>query len=149
MENKAKTEELLCEVYRNLKMGSENLCTVTPKINDKFMLRDVTGQLEQYAEFTEKCEKLMRAGGISPKEPSVMKKVMSKGGIMMNLMTDSDEAHVAEMIVKGTNMGADQLETIMHECRREGCSDETLSFCRDVISFERRAAGEMTDYTVS
>ena len=148
MENKAKTEELLCEVYRNLKMGSENLCTVTPKINDKFMLREVTGQLEEYAGLTEKCEKLMREGGISPMEPSAMKKVMAKGGIIFDLAIDSGEGHVAEMIVKGTNMGADRLETVMRECRGDGCSKDAVSFCNEVIAFERRAAGEMTDYTL-
>ena len=149
MENKEKTEELLCEVYRNLKMASESLCTVTPKINDKFMLREVTGQLEKYAELTGRCERIMRDGGISPKEPSPVKKVMAKGGILVNMVADSGEAHVAQMIVDGTGMGADQLEKIMHECRREGCSADAVSFCRDVIEFERRAAGEMTDYTVS
>ncbi len=149
MENKEKTEELLCEVYRNLKMGSESLCTVTPKINDKFMLREVTGQLEKYAELTNKCERIMRDGGITPKEPSPVKRVMAKGGILANMVADSGEAHVAQMIVDGTGMGADQLERIMYECRREGCSEEAVSICRDVIAFERRAAGEMTDYTVS
>ena len=47
-----KTKELLSEVYRNLKMGSENLCSVTPKIKNRFMLTNVTSQLNKYAKYT-------------------------------------------------------------------------------------------------
>lgn len=148
MEKANKTEELLCEVYRNVKMGSNSLCDVTPKITDKFLLRDVTGQINRYAEFTDECEKIMRAESVTPKKESPMKRLMAKGGIMMNTLVDSSNAHIAEMIIKGTDMGADQLEKIMHTCKKQGCSSEAVSLCENVLNFERSAVGQMKDYTV-
>lgn len=141
-----KTEELLCEIYRNLRMGSENLCTVTPRIRDKFMMKEITGQLENYSALSEQCGKLMREISIKPKEPSAMKKMMARSGIMMNTAFDKSERHIAEMIVRGTDMGADALETVMERCREAGCSESALSFCDDVIRFERRAADSMAEY---
>ena len=146
MEN-AKTEELLCEIYRNLRMGSENLCTVTPQVHDKLMLKDITGQLENYSALSEQCAAMMHGISVTPREPSAMKKMMARGGIMMNTMFDRSERHIADMIVRGTNMGADTLERTMNECCAVGCSDGAASFCRDVIEFERRAADSMVEYT--
>ena len=47
-ENKSKpiTVELLSEMHRNVTMGSESLSSVVPKIKDKFLLSNVTAQLE-------------------------------------------------------------------------------------------------------
>lgn len=142
-----KTEELLCEVYRNVKMGQNSLCDVTGKVSDKFLLKDITSQINRYAEFTGKCEKIMREECITPKEESPMKRFMAKSGIMMNTLLDDSNAHIAEMIVKGTDMGADRLEQIMHSCKKQGCSAEAVSLCENVISFERSAVGQMKDYT--
>ncbi len=145
-ESAAKTEELLCEVYRNLKMGSENLCSVTPNVKSKLMLRDITGQIEKYAVYTSRCEDIMRGMGVTPKEPSAMKKLMSKGGIVMNTAFDNSDSHVAHMIVSGTDMGADQLAKTLRECKSMGCSAEAVSFCDEVLSFERDASSEMKSY---
>ncbi len=146
--SKVKTEELLCETYRNLKMGMDNLCNVTPKIDDKFMLREVTGQLSRYAGYCEKCESLMHRMSIDPKSPSPVKRAMAKGGIIANTIVDDSDKHIAEMIVRGTHMGADELEKTMRTCRRDGCSEEAAAFCSGVIECERENAGRMTDYTV-
>ena len=43
-------KELLSEIYRNLQMGSENLGSVVSMIQNPQMLREVTSQMEGYAE---------------------------------------------------------------------------------------------------
>ena len=47
-------KELLSEIYRNLQMGSENLGSVVSMIQNPQMLREVTSQLEGYAEHSAK-----------------------------------------------------------------------------------------------
>lgn len=127
-------------------MGCDNLCSVTPKVKDRFMLRDVTSQLDKYAILSKKCGTMMRDMAIIPEEPSKRKKYMSRGAIMINAFFDSSDSHIAEMIVKGTETGADNLERKMNECKARGCSDEAVSFCEGVIAFERSATGKMMDY---
>lgn len=141
------TKELLSEVYRNLKMASENLCSVTPKINDRFMLRNVTSQLEKYAEYSKKASTMMKQNSVNPKEPSKMAKVMARSGIMMNTLVDSSDPHIAEMIVRGTKMGADKLHETMNRCEKAGCDAESLNFCKDVINYETTESNKMRDFT--
>lgn len=141
------TVELLSEMYRNVTMGSENLATVVPKIRDKFLLTNVTYQLEKYADFTNKTEKLLQKRAVKPKEPTMMKKMMSRTGIAMNTLFDSSDSHIAEMIVKGTKMGVEQLEHKLNDFRGKGSDNEAVSLCRDIIEFEHTEADKMLDYT--
>lgn len=138
--------ELLSEMYRNVTMGSENLSTVIPKISDKFLLSNVTNQLEKYADFTKKTEKLLQKYDVKPKEATVMKKMMSRGGITMNTLFDASDSHIAEMIARGTKLGLEQLENKMHDFK--GRSDnEAITLCRDIIVFEQKEAQKMHEYT--
>lgn len=145
-EAKNKTDELLSETYSNLRMSCDNLCSVTPKVKDRFMLKDVTSQLDKYAILSKKCETIMRDMSVTPREPSAKKKYMARGAVMINTFFDGSDHHIAEIIVKGTSSGADSLERKMNECKARGCSAEAVDFCESVIAYERSAAGKMMDY---
>ena len=132
------TVELLSEMYRNVTMGSENLATVVPKIRDKELMSNVTAQLERYADYTNKTANLLGKRSVKPKEPSAMKKIMSRGGIMMNTMIDSSDVHIAQMIAKGTETGADQLRLKYERFRDRGCDSDALTLCEDILEFERK-----------
>ncbi len=144
-ENNA-TVELLAEMHRNVTMGSENLSNVVPKIKDKFMLSNVTSQIETYAEFAKQTEKQLNRRGIKPKDATPMKKVMSKTGIEVNTLFDSSDAHIAEMIEKGTRMGMKQLAEKRTELEKCGCDGEVCKLCGDILAFERRETNKIKDY---
>lgn len=141
------TVELLSEMYRNVTMGSENLATVVPMIRDKFLLTNVTSQLEKYGDLTNKTANLLKKRAVKPREPTMMKKVMSRGGIAMNTLFDSSDKHIAEMIVKGTKMGVEQLEHKLNDFRSKGCDEDAVKLCRDIVQFEHTEADKMLDYT--
>ena len=136
----AATVELLSEMYRNVTMGSESLAAVVPRIRDKELMSAVTAQLEQYAEFTDRTAKLLKRRAVKPKEPSAMKKIMSRGAIFMNTLADPTAGHIAEMISRGTKMGIQQLEDKLGELEARGCSRDAADLCRDILAFEETAS---------
>ncbi len=144
--NAANTSELLCAMNRNVTMGSENLASVVPMIRDGQLMTSVTAQLEKYAEFANMTEDALQAYSVKPKKQSLMKKAMSRGGIMLNTMFDSSDGHIAEMIERGTRVGVDGLERKLIELEARGCDSEAVSLCRDIISFERKEADRVRDY---
>lgn len=139
------TVELLSEMYRNVSMGSENLAAVVPRIRDRELMQNVTAQLERYAELTNKTEQLLAKRNVKAKEPSAMKKFMSRGGIMMNTAMDSSSEHIAQMIAKGTATGADQLEMKYEQFRDRGCDEDALALCGEILDFERREIAASND----
>ena len=130
------TGELLAEMHRNVTMGAESLAAVVPGIHAEQLLTSVTGQMEQYADFTRQTEKLMRLRAEEPKQPSLLKKAATKGGILMNRLLDPSEKNICDMIAKGTRTGAEQLQDKMEEFSARGTSNEAEELCRDILSFE-------------
>ncbi|MBQ4097498.1 MAG: hypothetical protein IJC62_04995 [Clostridia bacterium] len=147
-ENKSKpiTVELLSEMHRNVTMGSESLSSVVPKIKDKFLLSNVTAQLEKYADYTNKTEAMLEKRAVKPKQPSLMKKIMTRGGIMLNTAVDSTDSHIAEMIERGTKVGVTQLEHKLHELETRGADRDAVDLCRSIVDFERTETDRIKDY---
>lgn len=140
------TNELLGHMYRNVKMGNESLCDVLPKITDKFLITNVTSQMERYSRYAEQTANEMRRRSVQPQELSPMKKAMAKSGIAMNTLFDSSDAHIAGMIEKGMRTGVEDLERQMVRLTAEGCDAAVAGLCRDIIAYERLEADKMKDY---
>ncbi len=140
------TVELLSEMHRNVTMGMENLAMITPKIHDRALISNVTNQLERYSEFSRETEKHLERNNIEAKSPSLMKKAMSWGGIEFNTLVDSSDKHLAEMIEKGTRMGADQLEEKKSELISRGINPETIELCSRITEFEREECAKMKKF---
>ena len=130
------TGELLAEMHRNVTMGTESLAAVMPGIRGEQLMTSVTGQMEQYADFTRQTEKLMRLRSEEPKQPTMWKKAMTKGGILMNRMMNPSEKNICDMIAKGTRTGAEQLQDKLEELGAQNCDGEAEELCRDILSFE-------------
>ncbi len=140
------TNELLANMYRNVKMGNESLTDVIPMIKDKFLLTNVTSQMEHYSDYASRTAAELRKRAVKPKELSAMKKAMAKSGIMMNTMFDSSDRHIAEMIEKGTRLGVDELENQLLSLADSGCDFAVAGLCREIINYERREADKMKDF---
>lgn len=145
-EKETATTELLSEIYRNVTMSSDSLGAVVPKIKDKFMLRDVTAQLEKYAEYTEKAENLLTQNAAKPKEESAVKKIISRSGIVISSTVDSSPTHLAEIISRGTKNSALNLENKMCELQKQGAEEDAVNLCRSVVDFERTESNKIKDY---
>lgn len=137
-------EKLLSEMYKNVKMGQENIASVIPKVDDKFMLRVLTARLEQFGAYSQKISDMMHEHGWEPKEPSAAAKLGAKAGIAVNTLTDSTPSHIAEMFIKGSEMGITKLE----DARRStaDCSEGTIRLCDDIIENERRDRQKMEKF---
>lgn len=142
----APTKELLAEVHRNLVMGSESLVDVLPKVQDKFLRREITYELEEYAAHTQRTVALMAKYGISPQKPSAVKTLLTKGGIALNTLLDSSDEHIAEMIRRGTDVGVTQLSSTIDRLTHRGCAEPVLQLARDVVALERTTVARVGDH---
>ncbi len=140
------TGELLSSMYKALRVGCDNLCSVTPKISDRFMLTSVTSQIEKYSEFSKRTTDLMRARDQYPKEPSLLSRLAQRGSVAVETLADSSRSGIAGMISRGNVRGATRLGQTLEKCRREGCDQEVTSLCRDVIGYQLREADKMKDF---
>ncbi|MBQ8400498.1 MAG: hypothetical protein IJX14_01075, partial [Clostridia bacterium] len=77
---------------------------------------------------------------------SLMKTLMTKGGIALNTLIDASDSHIAEMIRRGTNLGASQLARTTDRLAYQGCDDHVVTFARSVVDFERTGADRAAEH---
>ena len=141
------SKELLAQIHRNLTMGSENLINVLPKVQDKFLTREITFQLEEYAAHTRQAVSLMAEYGVEPARTSFLQSLMAKGSVALNTLADSSDRHIAEIIRRGTDLGAAQLSKTVDRLAYRGCDDHVVQFGRSVVDFERTGAARAGEFT--
>ncbi|MGN1047780.1 MAG: hypothetical protein ACI4QZ_04150 [Eubacteriales bacterium] len=141
-----KTPEMLCYIFKNVKMGSDAIVTLMPKVENNEFRGALTKQLSGYERFASEAEKQLTPMGIEPKEEPMMKKMSSKMGIAMNTMTDSSVGHMAEMLIQGSTMGIIDMTKHVREFEGEGCGEEALRLGRELISFEQNNIEKMKEF---
>ncbi|MBE6617230.1 MAG: hypothetical protein E7627_04735 [Ruminococcaceae bacterium] len=149
MENKntSPTTCLLTQMHRNVTMGSENLSAVTPYIKDKFLLSNVTSQLESYSEFATATEALLAKHGAAPEKISPIKKAVAGAGIKLAASFDPTDRHVAQMIEKSTKKGARELENQLCDTNISDADEEAVALCKTIVDFELKESDKIKDYT--
>ncbi len=127
-------EELYCEIHRNLEMSAESTTAVMKKVENKKLLGHLSAVVMKSSELLEKTEGLMSERGIEAKSISKMKELSVDMGIMMNTMFDSSDSHIAEMMVKGLEMGVVSLRNMLKDTPPE---DKALSaLVTEVVDLE-------------
>ena len=81
--------ELLQDIYSNVKMGSESIINLLPKIKNDDMKTMMTAQLDQYEKYAQEAKNKLCEAGFTPKEPNAMSKLGAKIGMEMKSLQDS------------------------------------------------------------
>ena len=136
-----KTGELASAIYKNVRMGSDLIVTMMPKIDNQQLKSDVTEQLATYEKYAAKVKSLIKQSGEAPKEESMISKWMAKMGVQMNTMTDSTTSHLAEMMIQGSTMNVTDLLRKIHESESCDGGSTEMSIAREVVEFEENNIG--------
>ena len=143
---KSATADLLVAVYKNVKMASDSLLSLMPKVKDEQLKNDMTVQLSVYEGFASRTAKLLAEEGVKPEEEGMMTKLGAKMGMAMNTMRDSTASHLAEMIIEGSVMGVNDITKEIHEAERRGVSGEPLHLAQHLCEYEEKIAEDFKSY---
>ena len=139
MNNTCKRDvEVLEDIYKNEKMGSDSILKVMPKASNEKFRAALTCQLSGYERFSEKAREMLSERGYKAKEENPMTKLWASIGVAMNTMVDSSDSHLAQMVVEGSTMGVTDTLKLLRESENSGVTEKTLKMMRDIISFEEK-----------
>lgn len=138
--------KFLQKIYSNVKMGSESIINLMPKVKDDELRAYMTTQLNQYEKYASDIKGRLDKKGVPPKEESAMVKLMAKTGMGMKTMVDSTTSHMAEMMVQGSTMDiTDLLQQTSAYSRYPEC-DESISLAKEIVAFEERNVEKMKSF---
>ena len=131
-----KEAEMLEQLYKNVKMGSDSIVKLLPKVSDGKFKTDLTDQLNGYESFAAKAKSRLKDMGAEAKEENPMVKLWSSVGMAMNTLIDSTDSHIATLVAEGSTMGITDSIKLLRDYENKRVSEEALGFAREVIKFE-------------
>ena len=131
--------ELLMHIYDVSYMGEYStnklLSTLKNKNNKiKSLLED---ELKEYESYKKKSEKLLKKSKIEIPKTSILTKMSSNMGIMMETMKDNSDASIASMLIQGFTMGIVEMETKINNYKEE-VDKNTIKLAKNLLKFQQK-----------
>lgn len=97
----------LDEVNKGASIGMEAISFTMDKAEDANFIKVLKGEYDKYKAISEKIDKIYKKYNDTdtPHEVSPITKTMTWWGIEMKTFNDKSNSKIAELLVKGTNMG--------------------------------------------
>ena len=136
------TEYLLCSMYRNVKMESENIVSLLPKVENRFLAREMTASLQGYMDLSKSIEDMMHERGMEPSPAGSLSKIGARAGAFINTIMNTGTAKIARLCRGESRLSAQRLEHICEEISPR-CDARVVGVCRELIERERQNCERM------
>ena len=98
-------EYILNEINKGIKMGMDSISSIAEKVTDDQLKDDLQSEYNQYNTILNEVNAELGKYEEFPKELNPAQKMMGWFDIQMSTLTDDSDSKIAEMLIKGTNMG--------------------------------------------
>lgn len=135
---------ILRSVQKNTEMAMKAIDTMEPKVHEEKLLSLLSEVNQKYSGIHHKVITKMVEEKIHPEKPSTFESMMLVGGITGNTLLNTSTSHLAELMIKGSNMGITELnKTLNHHNCGSGFSMEVA---RELLDLEKLNLEEYKKY---
>lgn len=103
------TIQLLQDIVRNARTGESGVSQLMEKTDDQRMRKELNREKTDYQSMAERAEQTLKAMGGKIEPLGKMAQMGMWIGTQLNTMTNKTNAHIAEIIIQGANMGVIEL----------------------------------------
>ena len=143
---KNKTAELLQAVHKNVAASVDAIMNLMPKVKDERLKSDMTVQLSVFEAFASRAAKLLAEEGVKPEDMGMLSKLSTKWSTMLSTLRDGSASHLAQLMIEGATMGANDLLRDLREAENSNVSERAMRLTRDVCAYEEQLARELKSY---
>lgn len=137
--------ELLNFVYQNSQMGTKTLSQLISMMGHTPFKGQLQSQLDEYQEINRLAKEHLNQEGYEEKEIGMLEKVSAYLMINLKTMVDHSTSHIAQMLIKGSNMGIiDAVKNIRkyEQDASQGC----ISLMKRLQRFEENNVEQLKKY---
>lgn len=132
------------EIQRNTEMAMKAIDTISDKIYDEQLARQVSRQYLKYSEIHNEASKQLLAAKAEPYHSTYFSDMMLKTGIHYNTLLNTSTGHIAEMMIKGSNNGILEMEKILKH--NEEAGERSTMLAKQLIQFEEKSVAQLKAY---
>lgn len=115
MNKKEYNEKALLDVYKNAHIALQSIKDVLPSVKNKELKNELKIEYDGYDTIINELKLLMSAKGVKQKDINVFKKTMMYLSIKMKLAFNNGKNQIADMMIKGSIMGINELTAMKNE----------------------------------
>lgn len=139
--------ELLMHIYKTSEMGVYTTKTLLGYIKNKEnkIKHVLESELKEYEKYMMTSERLLDKEGLEPKGNSLMSKVGSDMGIMMETIKDNSDPALASMLIEGITMGVVEMESKIKKYKAV-CDKKILEIADDFLKFQENEVEKLKTF---
>ena len=135
---------ILNEINKGIKMGMDSISNITDKVQDSEFKDLLLFEYDRYNSILNRVNSELKNYDDIPKEVPPMQKVMGYMDVELSTLTDKSNSKIAEMMLKGTNMGI--IECIKLKNRNPEMAPSIKNILDDFIAFQENNVEDLKKY---
>ncbi len=140
-----KNAELLNYVYQNAQMGIETIGQICEMLKEDEFKKLLKDQHKEYKDLGGRAKLLLSENGYDEKSIGEFAKLSSYVMINMQTIRDKSNSHIADMLIKGSNMGIVEGTKRLHEYE-DSCKEEAVSLMKELVKVEESNLENLKKY---
>ena len=131
-------------IQKNTEMALKAIDTIEPKVQDRDLALLLAKTSQRYASLHQKAVNSLIEAKVEPGKTSGLQQLMLVGSINGNPLLNPSTSHIAELMIKGSNMGITDLnKTLNHNTHGE---NKALSLAEELMQMEQQNLDEYKKY---
>ena len=136
---------ILDEINKGATMGIDAIKEIKPKVKDRNFLNILDIEESKYYKISEKLNNIYKKfSDKDPHTPNQMEKTMASWGIEMKTFNDDTTSKLAELLVKGTNMGIIEGRRLLNH--NPNSTEEVHSLLEEFVSMQENSVESFKKY---
>jgi len=132
------------EIQRNTEIAIKAIEAISDKVYDDDLALQIAKQSLKYSQLHNEAAKQLVEAKAEPYHNSYFTEMMLKVGIGCQTLLNTSTAHIAEMMIKGSNMGVLEMEKVLKHNLEAGESSTMLA--KQFLDFEEKNVKRLKDY---
>lgn len=130
--------------YKNAHIAMQSLADILPAVEDKHFKEHLLLEYRAYESIIAEFEDYMLKNNLNPKDINVLKKMMLWTSIKMKTFMDNSKNQIAEMMIKGTVMGVNELTAMLNE--QKNLDEGVKTLLQKLLSLEEKYQEELKKF---
>ena len=132
------------DAYKNAHIAMQSISDLLPEVKDENLKKELNSEFNGYETHINDISAFMKEKKIEPKDINAFQKTIMKGSIKMKTFFNGSKNNIAEMMLKGTVNGINELAAMKNES--ENLDEDVNALICDLLKTEENYEKRLRKY---
>ena len=137
-------QKAINDAYKNAHIAMQSIADLLPNVDHHLLKRELKEQYDGYNAIIGEISSFMISRNLTPKDVNFMKKAMLWSSIKMKVAMNNSKNQIAEMMIKGSVTGINELTAMINES--ENLLPEVKELIEKLLRLEEDYAERLKKY---